>query len=119
MCKGKTSRKIDDEVIEFNIGTNESPKMVKFGKARTSDEKEILIALIREFKDIFAWSEDLKAYLEDVIQHTIPLKEGTKPFRQINQKFAPQVQKELQKTVEAGIIEPIKYSSWVSNSVIV
>jgi hypothetical protein len=37
----------------------------------------------------------------------------------MNPKIAPQVQKELQKMVEAGIIEPIRYPSWVSNLVIV
>jgi hypothetical protein len=47
MYKGKSSRKIDDEVIEFNIGTKESPKMVKFGKGTTLDEREKLISLIR------------------------------------------------------------------------
>jgi hypothetical protein len=91
MYKGKSSRKIDDEVIEFNIGTEESPKMVKFGKGTMPDEREKLISLIREFKDVFAWSyEDLKAYREDVIQHTIPLKEGTKPFRQKLRKMNPE-----------------------------
>jgi hypothetical protein len=124
MYKGKSSSKIDDEVIEFNIGTKKTPKMIKFGKGTTPDEREKLIALIREFKDVFAWSyEDPKAYREDVIQHTIPLKEVTKPFRQklgqMNQKFAPQVQEELQKMVEVGIVDPIRYSSWVSNPIIV
>jgi hypothetical protein len=37
----------------------------------------------------------------------------------MNPKVSPQVQKELQKMVEEGIIEPIRYSSWVSNPVIV
>jgi hypothetical protein len=30
MYNGEPSSKIDDKVIEFNIGTEESPKMVKF-----------------------------------------------------------------------------------------
>jgi hypothetical protein len=82
MYKGKSSRKIDDEFIEFNIGNEEFPKMIKFGKGTISDEREKLIALIREFKDVFAWSyEDLEAYREDVIQHAIPLIDGTKTFR--------------------------------------
>jgi hypothetical protein len=124
MYKGKPSNKISDEIVEYNIGTEESPKLIKFGKGTMIDEREKLTTLIREFKDVFAWSyEDLKAYQEDVIQHTIPLIDGTKPFRQklrqMNPKVAPQVQKELQKMVEAGIIEPIRYSSWVSNPVIV
>jgi hypothetical protein len=37
----------------------------------------------------------------------------------MNPKVSPQVQKELKKMVEAGIIDPIKYSSWVSNPFIV
>jgi hypothetical protein len=88
------------------------------------DERDKLTTLIREFKDVFAWPyKDLKAYREDVIQHAIPLIDGTKPFRQklrqMNPKVTPQVHKELQKMVEARIIKPIRYSSWVSNPVIV
>jgi hypothetical protein len=83
MYKGKSSRKIDNEVIEFNIDIEESPKMVKFGKGTTPDEREKLISLIREFNNVFTWSyEYMKAYQEGVIHHVIPLKEGTKPFSQ-------------------------------------
>jgi hypothetical protein len=36
--------------------------------------------LVREYKDLFAWTyNDIKAYKGDIIQHTIPLKEGAKP----------------------------------------
>jgi hypothetical protein len=119
MCtkfKRKPSNKISDEIVEYNIGTEESPKLIKFGKGTTIDERKKLTTLIREFKDVFAWYyEDLKAYREEIIQYTIPLIDGTNPFRQklrqMNPKVAPQVQKELQKMVEAGIIESIRYSS--------
>jgi hypothetical protein len=64
----------------------------------------------------------LKAYRGDIIQHAIPLV-GAKPFqkklRHINPKLANQIQKELQKMVDAGIIAPIRYSSWMSNLVVV
>jgi hypothetical protein len=53
MYKGNSSSKIDDEVIEFNIGTKEFPKMVKFGKRTIPYEREKLISLMREFKDVF------------------------------------------------------------------
>jgi len=63
MYKGKFSSKTDDEIIEFNIGSEESPKMIKFGKGTTTDEREKLISLVREFKDVFSWSyEDMKDY---------------------------------------------------------
>jgi hypothetical protein len=80
--------------------------------------------LVREYKDVFAWSYDeLKAYDPKIINHVIPLLEGAKPFRQrlifMNPKVAPTIQKELQKPFEARIIEPIRYSHWVANCVLV
>jgi len=58
----------DDEVMEFNIGTNMSPRIVKLGKGTTLDERKELLALIIEFKYVFICSYgDLKAYREDVI----------------------------------------------------
>jgi hypothetical protein len=69
---------------------------------------------------VFSFTYDeLKAYKEYVFQHTIPLKDDTRPFRQklrrINPKLAPLVQDELKKMLDAGIIAPTRYSSWCSN----
>jgi hypothetical protein len=122
--KGKRTNKQAEEALEFNIGTKMDPRTVKIGKGTTEKERKEILELIREFKDTFAWNYDeLKAYRGDVIQHAIPLVEGAKPFRQnlrhINPKLAGQIQKELQKMVDAGIIAPIRYSSWMSNLVVV
>jgi hypothetical protein len=122
--KGKRTNKQVEEALEFNIGTKMDPRMVKIGKGTTEKERKEILALIREFKDTFAWNYDyLKAYRGDVIEHAIPLVEGAKPFRQklrhINPKLARQIQKELQKMVDVGIIAPIRYSSWMSNLVVV
>lgn len=47
--------------------------MIKLGKNTTPNERS---------KDVFTWPyEDLKAYREDVIQQSIPLKEDAEPFR--------------------------------------
>jgi hypothetical protein len=57
------------------------PRMVNIGKGATKKERKEILALIREFRDTFAWNyDDLKAYRGDVIQHAIPLVEGAKPF---------------------------------------
>jgi ribonuclease HI len=122
--KGKITNKQAEEALDFNIGTEMDPRMVKIGKGTTEKERKETLELIREFRDTFAWNyDDLKAYRGDVIQHAIPLVEGAKPFRQklrhINPKLARQIQKELQKMVDAGIIAPIRYSSWMSNLVVV
>jgi hypothetical protein len=122
--KGRRTNKQDEEALEFNIGTEMDPRAVKIGKGTTEKETKEILNLIREFKDIFSWNYDeLKAYRGDVIQHAIPLIEGAKPFQQklrhINPKLAGKIQKELQKMVDAGIIAPIRYSSWMSNLVVV
>jgi ribonuclease HI len=122
--KGRRTNKQVEDALEFNIGTEMDPRAVKIGKGTTERERKAILNLIREFRDIFAWNYDeLKAYRGDVIQHAIPLIEGAKPFRQklrhINPKLAGQIQKELQKMVDAGIIAPIRYSSWMSNLVVV
>jgi len=109
---------------EINIGSNEDPKMIKIGKGTSKKEREEIIKLVNEYRDVLAFTyEELKAYKEDVIQHTIPLKQDVKPFRQklrqINLKLTLMVQRELKKMVDAGIIAPTRHSSWCSNLVIV
>ena len=79
--------------IEINIGSEEDPKFIKIGKGTSEKERQEIIKLVKEFRDVLAFTYDeLKAYREDVIQHTIPLKKEVKPFRQklrqINPKLA-------------------------------
>jgi hypothetical protein len=74
--------------------------------------------------DVFAWRyEDLKTYDTNIIQHRIPLKPGTNPFKQKLRKFNPllfpTIEKEVRKLLDARIIIPISYSEWVSNLVLV
>ena len=91
--------------IEINIRSKNEPKMIKIGKGTSEKERNDLINLVKEYRDVFAFTYDeLKAYWEDVFQHTIPLKpecQQAKPFnqklRQMNPKLAPIVKKDLEK----------------------
>ena len=72
-----------DECEKVNLGTEDCPKIVHIGKVCTPKEKTDILNLMREFSDVIAWGyEDLKTYDPTIITHTIPLKEGSKPFRQ-------------------------------------
>ena len=68
--------------MEINIATNKDFKLIKIGKLE--NERNNLINLIKEYRDVLAFIYDeLKAYREDVFQHTIPpTKEAkeVKPF---------------------------------------
>jgi hypothetical protein len=110
--------------IEVSIGTEEVPRLIKIGKGTSEKERKQLISLVSEYRDVFAFTYDeIKAYKDDVFQHTIPLKEDTKPFRQklrpINPKLAPLIHAELKKMLDAGIIATTRHSSWCSNLVVV
>ena len=71
--------------IEINIGTNNEPKMIKNGKGTSKKERNDLVNLVKEYRDVFSFTYDeLKYYQEDVFQQTIPLKQDikeVKPFR--------------------------------------
>ena len=110
------------DIEEYNLGTEENPKMIKLSKSLPPDQKLKYVELVREFQDVFAWSyEDLKSYDTSIIQHTIPLKENQKPFKQklrrINPVLPPLIEKDIKRMYEAGIITPIRFSEWVSNLV--
>ena len=72
--------------------------------------------------DVFAWFyEDFKTYDTSIIQHTIPLKPDTKPFRQklriINLALLLVIEKEAKKLLDGKIIVPLRCSTWVANMV--
>jgi hypothetical protein len=78
--------------------------------------------LLNKFSDIFTWTyEDLKTYDRSIIEHKIPLKEETKPFRkklrQINPMLLSVMEKEVKRILDDNIIIPLRYSEWVANLV--
>ena len=111
-----------ENVMDYNIGTKEHPIIVKVWKALTIEQRNIYIKLLKEYVDVFAWSyEDLKTYDTSIIQHKVPLKPNVKPFRhklrRINPTLFPIIEKEVKKLLDAKIIVPLRYYSWVANLV--
>lgn len=109
-------------IEDCNIGTEDHLKMIKLSKNLPPDQKLKYVELIKEFQDVFALSyEDLKSYDTSVIQHTIPLKENQKPFKQnlrrVNPVLLPLIEKEIKRMYEARIIAPIRFLEWMSNLV--
>ena len=63
----------------------------------------------------------MKTYDTSIIEHKIPLKPSVKPFkknlRQINPIIFHVIEIEVKKLVDAKIIVPLRYSTWVANLV--
>jgi hypothetical protein len=90
----------------------------------SKEQRDEYVKLLKEFADVFSWKyEDLRTYDINIIEHKIPLKEETKPFRkklrQINPMLLPIMEKEVKKLLDANIIIPLRYSEWVDNLVTV
>ena len=65
----------EENVVDYNIGNPEHPRMVNISKALTTEERNRYIKLLKEYVYVFAWSyEDLKTYDIGIIQHKVPLK---------------------------------------------
>ena len=88
------------------------------------EEESELIKLLKEYKDVFAWSfKDLKGVDPAVCQHTIPMREDAKPSKQhpyiYNDNFAAKIKEEIDKLKDAGFIYEIEHTQWVAPIVVV
>jgi hypothetical protein len=124
VSRGDAMKNQEQEITDCNIGTTENSKIIKLSKALALEQKDRYVSLIKSFVDTFARSyEDLKTFDTDIIQHKIPLKDGSKPFRQKIRKFNPMlmfvIEKEMKRMLDARIIVPLRYSNWVDNFVLV
>ena len=71
---------IKEETQPINLGTNDEPKMIQVGNTLTTFERDALVALLTEFKEVFAWSyEDMPRIDTDIVQHFIPTDPTMKP----------------------------------------
>jgi len=112
----------EEEVENCNLGDSVVPKIVKISKFLSADMKTKYVEMMKRFIDVFAWSyADLKQYDSSIIQHTIPIKQNEKPFKQklrrINPLLMPLIEKEVKKLFDAKIIVPIRFSNWLANLV--
>ena len=81
---------IEIEVEDFNIGTTDDPKLIKISKNLPQKVRREYLSLLKKYTKFFAWKyKDLKVYDTSVIQHTIPIKEDAKPFRQKLRRINP------------------------------
>lgn len=63
-----------DQVQEINLGSAEKPNNVRICKNLEAIFQKDLIELLREYKDVFAWSfEDLKGIPPHICKHRIEL----------------------------------------------
>jgi hypothetical protein len=112
----------ETDVVDCDISSDSNPKMVKISRKIPEKLRDTYVNLMKQYLDVFSWSyEDLKVFDIEIMQHKIPLKPGTKPFkqksRQFNSLLFPIIEKDLKRLLDSKIIVPLRYSEWVDNLV--
>ncbi|XP_075633491.1 uncharacterized protein LOC142605950 [Castanea sativa] len=111
----------ETEVINLaDEGKNE--KLGKIGVNFPKDMKLELIVLLKEFKEIFAWSyQDMLGLDTEIVVHRIPVKLECPPVRQalrrMKSEIVLKIKEEVEQQLKAGFLTVIAYSDWVTNIV--
>ncbi|KAA3464082.1 reverse transcriptase [Gossypium australe] len=117
MCL-KEFQDFEEEVENIALGEG---KVVKIG-TRIAEETKQDLELLWEFNDVFAWSyQDMPGLSTDIVVHRLPIREECKPVQQKLRRMRPDVvlkiKEEVKKQFDAGFLQVVKYSEWVTNIV--
>ena len=108
-----------DDLEEVDIGPGDKPRPTFISKKLDPALREEMIALLKEFRDCFAWDyTEMPGLDRSIVEHRLPLKKGFRPFqqraRQMKAEVLQEVKKEVEKMLDAGFIRPCRYAEWIS-----
>jgi hypothetical protein len=89
-----------------------------------SNKKADLCRLLKEFTSCLAWSyTEVPGLSRDLVEHTLLIKLGFKPFKQLakrhNSELIGRIKEEVERLLQAQFIRTARYADWVSNIVLI
>jgi hypothetical protein len=117
----RISAKEELEVIDLSSDPN-IQRPVSISTSLSASERTQLVALLKEYQDIFAWQyNEMPGIDPALVAHSLNVEPGAKPIVQPMRTFHPEVEaqisQEVQKLLSAGFIKPIQHPRWLSNIV--
>ena len=111
-----------EETEIVNLGVGEEKKEVKFHIGMTTPIRDELVALLRDYQDIFAWSyQDMPGLSPNIVQHRLPLNPGYTLVKQKLRRMKPEmslkIKDEVKKQFDTGFLVVVRYPEWVANIV--
>jgi hypothetical protein len=106
------------KIKKVNIGIEQAPKLANVGDYWDDSTIDKITKLLHEYHDLFPTKfTDMKGIKEPMGDMNIPLKPYARlvkkrPYR-LNPKYKKKVNIELDKMLEAGIIEPVEELEWI------
>ena len=113
---------IKEETQPINLGADDEPKIIQVGNTLTTSEKDALVALLTEFKEVFMWSyEDMPGIDTNIVQHCILIDLTMKPikqkFRRMKLEWTLKIKKEVEKQYNARFLRVVNYPELLANVV--
>ena len=72
-----------DDLEEVDIGPGDKPRPTFISKRLDPSLRELMIALLREYRDCFVWDyTEMPGLDRSIVAHRLPLKKGFRPFQQ-------------------------------------
>jgi hypothetical protein len=111
------------KINKFIIGTKETLNLANVGDYLYAATIDKITELLHEYQDLFPTKfTNRKGIKGPMGEMRTPLKPGVNPFKQrpyiLNPKYKEKLKIELNKMLEAGIIEPVEELEWISPMVV-
>ena len=110
---------LEEVSLKASLG---SPKPVFISSQLTTQEKEQLVALLKRYVDVFAWTyEEMPGLDPGLVVHSLDMDSGVnlvvQPARVFHTEVKAQITQEVRKLLAVGFIKPIQHPKWLSNIV--
>lgn len=111
-----------DGMNEVNIGTQGDERLIMIRESLDKEEREALIALLKDYKDVFAYDYDEMPGLDkNLVVHNIGVSPEFNPVKQRSREFpratALTIKEEVERLLKAKFIKPIQQPTWLDNIV--
>ena len=98
-----------EETELVDLSTSSEKKEVKVGTGMTALIREELVALMRDYQDVFAWSyQDMPGLNSDIVQHRLPLNPECSPVKEKLRRMKPEmslkIKEKVKKQFDAGFL---------------
>ena len=127
-------KNVQEEIVEIDLNDGEEgERLVKISRSLFEEERRKLITLLREYKDVFAWSyQEIPVLSPNLVTHNLKVDPDAKPVKHPPWKYRLDVEEKIKveikkiknkkknnkkKAFKGGFIEEIECLSWLVNIV--
>ena len=101
-CMNDVVKNVQEELVKVDLNNGEEgERLVKINKSLSEEERRKLVALLREYKNVFAWSyQEMLGLSPRLITHKLKVDPNAKPVKQPPRKYRLDVEEKIKLEVQ-------------------